>query len=142
GKLQLVQSTAPVPLSATVSDVITVGDGNDIVIGGPGGNTITGGNGDDIVFGNDGLVTFTGFNRFSVTGQPWDVVDDTTWAGAQSNYLTLGGNDVISLGSGNDVVFGGVGNDTITLAPNQNPDITPNYAVFGGDGTVIYSPGG
>jgi Ca2+-binding RTX toxin-like protein len=139
GELQIVQSTAPVPLPGVTVDQITVGDGNDIIIGGIGNNTIKGGNGSDIVFGADGEVTFTNFVRSSVEGQPWDAVEDTVLAEAQSNYLTLSGADTITLGSGNDVVIGGSGNDTITLAAG-NPG--GSYVVIGGDGQVIFSTGG
>src|SRR5208282_93369 len=67
-----------------------------------------------------------------------DEVEDTVVAEAQSNYLTLGGIDTITLGSGNDVIIGGPGNDTITLASSPGG----SYVVIGGDGQVMFSTGG
>ncbi len=149
GQLDLVESVAPVP--TTASNVIAAGDGTNIIIGGLGTNTITSGNGENIVFGADGEVTFTNFVRTQTEGEYWDTVEDTVYAEAQSIYPTLGGNDTISLGTGNDVVFGGAGNDTITLASAVTGDELTDYdsydggrfyVVFGGDGTVMFSTGG
>ncbi|HEY2541977.1 MAG TPA: hypothetical protein VGH92_02880 [Gaiellaceae bacterium] len=45
---------------AGAGDVISSGQGNDVVFGGPGGDTITVGGGNDIVFGDDGRVVYAG----------------------------------------------------------------------------------
>jgi mucin-19 len=146
GELQQVQSTAPVPTPGATTNSITVGNGNDIIIGGIGTNTITAGNGADIVFGADGNVIFTNFVRTTIEGQPWDTVEDTVVSRAQSTYLSLGGNNTITVGSGNDVVMGGPGNDTITtggtMAPAGQTTGGSSYVIFGGDGQVVFSPGG
>ena len=117
-----------------------------ITIGGLGSDSITGGNGENIVFGDDGEVAFANFVRGPVKHQPWDAVEDTVYASAQTIYQTLGGADTISLGSGTNIVFGGTGNDSIIVANTPaaaESDTTGSpYVIFGGNGQVIFSPGG
>ncbi len=100
---------------------ITVGNGNNIVIGGIGnGNSITAGNGNDVVIGQDGALSFT-------AGQI---------AVAASTDPTFGGGATIKVGSGDNVIIGGTGNNTITAGAA----VAPGYQVIvGHNGTVKYA---
>jgi Ca2+-binding RTX toxin-like protein len=133
GFLESVQSIYP--SSGTGNDVISVGAGNNIIVAGLGADKITGGNGENIVFGDDGQFTYSNFNRYSVRGQPWDVVQDCVYAEAVTLDPSLGGNDTITLGTGHNVIFGGAGNDIIKTSSGNN-------IIFGGDGQVVFSSGG
>ena len=97
------------------ADSITVGNGNDIIIGGVGGDTINAAIGNSIIIGDDGALTYAGGILTLAT----------------TTDIGVGGNDVISTGSGNDIVFGGFGADQITTG-------TGNTMAFGDDGQVIY----
>lgn len=80
------------------SDVITTGDGDDVVFGGASGDTIDTGNGADIALGDTG--------EFDADAdQPRHV---STLVG-----LEMSGNDLIHLGSGDDLALGQHGSDEI-----------------------------
>jgi len=81
------------------SDVITTGDGDNIVFGGADADLITTLSGNDIILGDGGSLELDQFGNpvlVSNVGQ------------------THGGDDIINAGTGNNTVFGGVGNDTIS----------------------------
>ena len=91
----------------TISSVITVGDGNDTIIGGGGANTIIAGNGDNTIYGNG-----IGTSPNSSTQDP-------------SNTITVGnGNDIIY---GNYSVSGHQGGDNTITAGDGNNTIYGNY---------------
>ncbi len=85
------------------NDVITTGDGNNIVLGGSGADQITTGAGRDVILGDNGYVLTTGDNGTSGAVQMVRSID-----------VTLGGNDIVYAGAGNDIVFGGTGNDSLS----------------------------
>ncbi|MDX6411745.1 MAG: hypothetical protein QOE91_1261, partial [Gaiellaceae bacterium] len=117
--LGMIKTTAPhVGECATLyCDVISTGNANDIVFGGPGADKITTGNGTNIVFGDDGQIDWM------LDGNPKDI-DRVV-----STNSTDGGNDLITVGSGSILVVGGYGNDTITGGTDSNLIIGDNGAV-------------
>jgi len=84
------------------NDLIDVGNGGNIVVGGFGNDTITSGAGSDTILGDNGTVT-----AVPGTGQLLQVVSTDT-----SN--ATGGDDTINAGDGNNLIIGGVGADTIS----------------------------
>ena len=97
------------------ADNITSNGGNDVVLGGSGGDTIDAGDGSNVVIGDNGVVTY-------VAGALSEVVT--------SDFL-LGGADNITSGAGSDIVLGGLGGDTINAGAGGN-------IVFGDDGQVAF----
>ena len=113
-------------------DTISVGvgvTGNDVVIGGLGDDGITIGNGDNVVLGDDGGITYqTGSGlRNLITSR---YLDAAGFAALDATEAVVG-NDTISTGSGNDVVIGGLGNDGITVTAGNN-------TVVGDEGFIQY----
>ena len=80
-------------------DVLNVGEGNNVIIGGLDKDTITSGDGHDIGTGDSGHAVFnaTGVLTYIETISP-----------------ALGDADIITIGAGNNVFLGGNGGDTIT----------------------------
>ena len=91
-------------------------DGNDIIIGGPGGETIgdaAGANqtGNDKIFGNGG--------------------NDTIRGGPGDDYIDCGpGADNCDGDAGNDIIIGGQGTDVFTAGNNAGDDV---FIIFFGD---------
>ncbi|HEX4527586.1 MAG TPA: hypothetical protein VH108_12695 [Gaiellaceae bacterium] len=133
------------------NDTITVGNGDDIAVGGndgqlvtetpgpaPGtwtshvaltatkGDTITAGNGRKLVFGDNGQITRAASGTSLFGALPITLGLVTTIQPA------LGGNDTVTTGTGADIVLGGVGNDTITAGDGDN-------IVLGDNGYVDYT---
>ena len=94
------------------NDTITGGNGNDVLIGGPGVDTITGGNGNDVILGHDGTVLFS-------QGQPTKATTDPTTGGA----------DTIVAGTGNNLILGGTGDNTITVVQGSGTNLKTNGLV-------------
>lgn len=106
------------------ADSVTVGDGNDFILG-HGTDTIVAGNGNDVIVGG-------------VTNQVGS--DLITVGNGNDTVFGLAGNDTITLGNGNDVVYAGAdtinaggGTDTIRETSHK-PTINP------GSGTVNEVP--
>ncbi|TXN19049.1 hypothetical protein FV217_22555, partial [Methylobacterium sp. WL9] len=76
-------------------DVIVVGDGGSVVIGGFGADLITTGSGSDIVLGDNGAVTLSALVPVFV----------------RTTSPAIGGADEIRAGEGDNVVLGGAGAD-------------------------------
>jgi len=104
-------------------DVIYVGDGNNVVIGGFGADQLFAGEGNDTIAGDNAQIDFFTGSSIVSTAQ----TTDTTAA--------TGGDDVIDAGNGDNLVFGGVGNDYITTG--NGADI-----VLGDNGTATFDPSG
>jgi Ca2+-binding RTX toxin-like protein len=111
-------------------NLVSGGDGSDIVSGGAGATTVTLGNGNDVV-------TLGGYANAITLGNG----NNTVSAGAGSDSVTVGGGadtitlagygNVVSGGGGNDTVTGGQGDATVTLG-NGNDTVT-----LGGGGNHI-----
>jgi Ca2+-binding RTX toxin-like protein len=93
------------------ADIITLGDGNNLVIGGAGADTITTGYGNDTLLGDFGQADWT---SAAVLTQ------------MQTSDAAFGGNDSILAGNGNNVVLGGYGADSITGGAGNNLVIGDN----------------
>ena len=115
------------------NDMITVGNGYDVVLGGTGSDAITAGNGNDYLFGDNALV------QYMVIGTA-DVVTR-----AQSIAQGFGGDDTITAGFGNNAVVGGSGNDTIKLGDGDNLAIGDNGEIvqaFDANGQLVENSNG
>ena len=113
-------------------DTISVGSGNNVIVGGLGADKITTGNGNNVVLGDSGTILYT------AAGQLQTVV--STFGGAAVGGVGAtadtgtSSNDTITLGSGNNIVIGGAGADLIVLAVGAD-------IILGDDGQINYALG-
>jgi Ca2+-binding RTX toxin-like protein len=98
----LMTQFASTELSLGGNDLIAVGDGNNIVVGGFGSDTITTGADADIVLGDNGEVSYAPDTTLLLQASTTDIVNGT------------GGGDTIDTGEGDNLVMAGVGADTVT----------------------------
>lgn len=119
---------------------ITGTDGNDTLLGGPGGQTIAPGAGNDTIRSDDGDDTVLGGLGVNVIhlGAGNDVFrdlsqslpgdGDVVFGGAGHDVIFTGaGADMIDAGDGNDLVRSGAGNDLVLAGPGDD-------IVYGGSG--------
>ena len=123
------------------ADIITTGNGPDVIMGGTAGDDITSSIGDDIILGDNGEAEFTAAGVL---------------IRIESTVPTIGGDDAILAGGGRDFVFGGTGADTISgggdsdvlLGDHGRLDADLNYtsiftgAADGGGNDRIHGDGG
>nr|WP_305123214.1 LEPR-XLL domain-containing protein [Roseomonas sp. GC11] len=107
-------------------NIITVGDGNNIVFGGAGTSTITAGDGDNVILGHIGAVSRDRLAAPDRSGRSPDVLG---YVLAQDGTALHGGGATITAGHGNNVILGGTGNNTITAGTGAN-------ILFGAAGAV------
>ncbi|MDD2605547.1 MAG: calcium-binding protein, partial [Desulfobacteraceae bacterium] len=103
------------------ADAVHGGEGNNILIGGPAGDTITAASGSDIVIGDSGHVA------------------RSATAVAERIYSTdpdKGGNDTITISGGANNVIGGIGNDTITTGAGLDVVVGDNGTIGLGDSAL------
>ena len=115
-------------LSATDggADVITAGNGGNVIFGGSGADRITVGSGANVILGDNGRAVFT--------SGVLTMIESTDGA--------FGGDDTISGGNGDDVVIGGFGADQIAMGDGSDIILGDSgHAEFDGAGilTTIYS---
>ncbi|SIO14891.1 hypothetical protein SAMN05443662_1563, partial [Sulfurivirga caldicuralii] len=121
------------------ADTITVGDGNDAIDGGTGDDTIVAGNGSNDIIGGAGADTITvGDGDNTIDG---GAGDDTIVAGNGSNDIIGGaGADTITVGDGDNTIDGGAGDDTIVAGNGSNDIIggagADTITVGDGDNTI------
>jgi len=102
-------------------DLIVGGDGNDAIEAAQGADTIFGGADNDTIHGQDGNDSLSGDEGSDLiyAGDGDDTIDggtedDAVFGGAGNDLITdLGGNDYIDADFGDDTVDGGIGNDVI-----------------------------
>ena len=128
------------------NDTITVGNGNNVIVGGLGADTITTGTGSNVVLGDSGFAVFNPSTGTTTSfGNLIEVASDpvTFASGAPQLDLTTRqyrisecrAHDTITLGNGNNVVIGGADADTIVVgATGQN-------VIIGDDGEADYTNG-
>ena len=105
------------------NDIITSGNGSNVVLGGFGADQITGGNDRDVVLGDNGAATF---NASGIL------------IGITSTAPTIGGVDIIDVGVGDNTVIGGIGGDQITGGAGRDVVIGDNgSATFDATGVLI-----
>ncbi len=139
----------------TISSMITVGNGNDTIIGGGGANTIVAGDGDNTIYGNG-----IGNSPNSGAEDPSNSITvgngDNIIYGNYSGSGYQGGNNTITAGGGNNTIYGNYGegglpfdgaegsNNTITVGNGDNT-IYGNYGEAdggeGGSNTIIAGNG-
>jgi hypothetical protein len=95
-----------------LSDRVTAGEGNDVLVLQAGNDIAQGGRGEDVIFGERGSDTLIGGpgNDFVMGGADRDKLYG--WSGADMLFGGSG-NDGIFGNEGNDTIFGGDGNDYI-----------------------------
>jgi Ca2+-binding RTX toxin-like protein len=101
---------------STFANTITLGNGNDVVIGGSGANHITVGTGNDIIGGANDELDFDAQGRYSTF---------------ESVFPAFGMNNTI-VASGSGIIIGGDGNNAIFAGPG--------YAIAPHDGAGTYNP--
>jgi Ca2+-binding RTX toxin-like protein len=104
--------------SGLFNDIINLGDGINVALGGSGNDTMRGGKDQDIFGGDNGTASF------DTNGTLISFTDPGT-----------GGDDILTAGAGNNVLIGGGGNDTINGA--EGHDI-----IIGDEGTANFNSGG
>ncbi|MBK8118775.1 MAG: VCBS repeat-containing protein [Sulfuritalea sp.] len=105
------------------NDVIDVGNGTNVVVGGNGGDTITTGSGADIILGDNAAVTYNPGTANLLQAISTDL----------SN--TTGGDDIVNAGDGDNLIIGGVGVDAITTGTGAD-------LVLGDNGQIDWTTGG
>jgi Ca2+-binding RTX toxin-like protein len=120
GLIESFQSTQP---TFGGNDVIDVGDGQNIVVGGFGDDTITTGLDADIVLGDNGQVTYTPGTTQLLQAVSTDATNAT------------GGDDTINAGEGNNLIMAGVGDDIVTAGAGDD-------LVLGDNGQIDWTPTG
>ncbi|MCM2309622.1 MAG: hypothetical protein NDI91_19365, partial [Sulfuritalea sp.] len=116
------------------TDILVVTGGNDVITLGDGNNTVLGGMGVDIITtsaGNDTIVGDNGFVQMDAEGNNFAQVASNSQSTTGGTITDLGGGDVITGGTGDKTVLGGDGADTVTMA-------TGNHTVVGDNGAVTY----
>ena len=100
-------------------DVIRIGNGSSVVLGGSGADRIAIGNGHSVVLGDNGTANFDALGRV---------------ARVATTVPTIGGNDQIVIGDGGSVAIGGVGDDQITSGSGDD-------VVLGDNGLATFVAG-
>ena len=112
-------------------DIIEMGGGANIVIGGTGndeinkprdGRILTASTGYDIVLGDNGNIVFSAPGLL---------------ASVETSYPVNAGNDWIDTGAGSDIIFGGAGNDVLFGGDDLDPDL-----IFGDEGLSTFDSAG
>ncbi|WP_415896380.1 calcium-binding protein [Neptuniibacter sp. QD57_21] len=147
--------------SAAVTDWLSGGAGNDLLVGDQATNGIAGGEGDDTIYGgggrdfihaDSGAVAYDGdwlvedINGYTLRTQgSWNVVqygNDTIFAGSGDDFVSgQGGDDFINGGEGNDELLG---DDLITTASGNIVEGSAHgedYIVGGAGDDSIYGGG-
>jgi Ca2+-binding RTX toxin-like protein len=90
------------------ADQITSGDGNDIILGGAGGDVITAGLGSDIILGDNGEVNLNQADSNDILSiEPGTGGDDQITGGSGESFIIGGfGADLITTGAGSAVILG------------------------------------
>ncbi|WP_283206900.1 calcium-binding protein, partial [Methylorubrum podarium] len=124
GSVDLDAQARPTEITSTAPevggrDVIVVGDGGSVVLGGFGADTITTGSGSDVILGDNGTVTLSALIPVFV----------------RTTDAALGDADEIRAGEGDNVVLGGAGGDTIVTGAGRD-------TVFGDAGQIRFDAKG
>ena len=100
-------------------DLITTGDGNNVIVGGFGADQITVGDGNNIILGDNGKADLSALGIL---------------ASIQTTDPVFGGEDVIKTGNGRNIVLGGSAGDDITTG-------TGNNVILGDNGIATFTAG-
>ena len=104
-------------------DSISVGNGNNVVLGGEGGDAITTGTGADLIVGDNGSILYSGatVGNVIVKMESTDTVDAPTWG------------DTILAGDGANRIIAGMGADTVTTTGNFDDIVMGDNGEFNWD---------
>ena len=137
--------------SYSYTDQITLGAGNNTVLGGSGTKTITTGAGNDIIVGNDGSVSYSNGILSAITSSDPSYAGNTTIvAGAGNSYIISGiGTDRVTTGAGNSVIIGGDGAlgfgvgwlQSITTADPQTTGLVDTIVAGAGNNIILGGTG-
>ena len=125
GQLILAETLSP---AEGGKDTISLGNGNNLVLGGTGNDKITAGTGNQVIVGDNGTVSY------NVPGVLAYVLGQDVYQSGGVNATATGSN-VITLGVGNDFIIGGYGANSITAGNGDS-------AVIGQDGEFLFTTGG
>ncbi len=112
-------------------DALYSGAGDDVVIGGFGGDTIDAGDGRNVVLGDNGRVTAA-----ATDGPAWSQVPMTIGR-VETTDSEVGGRDDITTGTGVDVVLGGADGDTVHAGSEP-----PAVGTASGTGDIVLGDNG
>ena len=111
-------------------DIITTGEGHDIVIGGRGDDIIETGTDSqgDVVVGDNATLNFTTIGQLQTIATTFPIANhgETAIDGSTISYQ-----DTITTGTGNDIIIGGLGDDAIISNDAEVRDVVV------GDGVEI-----
>ena len=115
------------------ADVLNGGPASDTVLGGAGGDDMSGGDGDDALLGGDGAdVIRGGSGNDALNG---DAANDTIEGGSGADDLDGGGDsDTVDGGDDSDTLEGGTGNDTVKGANGDDFLESSRFACTSGVG--------
>ena len=100
-------------------DVIRIGHGDSVILGGSGSDQIVAGNGHSVVLGDNGQASFDALGRVLL---------------ARTTAPAIGGHDRITIGDGGSVALGGAGDDAI--ATGSGDDV-----ILGDNGVASFAAG-
>jgi len=116
-------------------DVIDAGNGNNMIVGGAGGDRITAGDGDDLIWGDVS-------DADSYSGA-WSLAEEIPEALHGNDVIHAGGgNDQVAAGGGNDIIFGGDGDDILIGDDGNFPELQGDDYIDGGAGNDRLDGGG
>jgi hypothetical protein len=114
------------------ADVLVLGDGINVVLGGAGGDSIRTGDGDNLVLGDGGLL------QRDATGSVWqDVASALPPAAGSGVPDERGGNDQIVAGTGRNILIGGQGGDTVRSGAGADLAFGDNVRIRFVDGLPV-----
>src|SRR6185503_11750708 len=119
-------------------DIITVGDGNNTILGGMAGDVITTDTGTTTRIGVDTIIGDNGIVEMDAVGNNFARIATKSQASTGGSIVDLGGNDTITAQDGTKIVLGGDGADTIKLGEGRV--LASNHIVIGDNGVVNYVP--
>ena len=143
-------------------DILNLGDGNNIAIGGQGSDTIITGTGNDTLLGDSGVIDRdeTGIITGIESSSPGEGGNDTITSGDGINYIVAGiGDDTATSGTGDDIIIGDNGSieiksGIVTAIESTDADDSTtgddtidagsgdNYVIAGGGSDSVTSEGG
>ncbi len=126
GKLHKQDIAASTDIDYGSKDTIKTSGGDDIVVGGTGGDEITtygdeyyGIDDFDVVFGDNAKILLTDRDSKDSTASTLTHAESIAATNYTANY-----DDIINTGDGNDVVVGGIGHDTINSGATEKAQTT------------------
>jgi Ca2+-binding RTX toxin-like protein len=117
-------------------NIITFGDGDNTIYGGPGDDIITVGDGNNTIQAGEGENTITvgDGNNVIYAGGSFDIIST---GDGDNQIFAAGGNNTIATGAGDDLIYSGFGDDFIAAGKGSN-----TVWLGGGNDTIALEFGG